>query len=338
MVAKLSHDISHIHGQASAKRALEVAAAGGHNVLLIGPSGAGKTMLGYGLEGLMPPLEEAEADDLAQIYQRLGEQKPKAWEARPFRRPDSRVRVGDMIGGGREPQPGEVSLAHHGVLFLDDVALFRREARESLRQPLEEGVVDIVRAAARRRFPARFVLVATMNACPCGHLGNPSVECVCTAKQVSRYRARTLSGALLDRIDLHVEVTAVRRAEMRSTGGERSQTVARRVARAREVQRKRLAEEPTIQVRVDSGSVTTMRTPVNAAMHPGQVRQFCPLDDPSRRLVDSAYEELGLTARALDRVKKVARTLADLDGQDVIGQEHVAEAIRLKTPVWRRET
>jgi magnesium chelatase family protein len=221
-----------------------------------------------------------------------------------------------MIGGGSNPRPGEASLAHNGVLFLDELPEFRRDTLEALRQPLEEGSVSVVRARARLHFPARFSLLAAMNPCPCGHLGDPRYVCRCPPPLIERYRGR-VSGPLLDRIDLHVEVPAVSLAELRSSAGEGTAAVAARVAAARAVQLDRFGPQAA--------------TPTNSAMGPEQLRRFCAVDAAGRGLLDTAFERLGLSARALDRVLKVARTIADLDGSDAVRSSHLAEAIQYRS-------
>ncbi|HYX24846.1 MAG TPA: ATP-binding protein, partial [Thermoanaerobaculia bacterium] len=235
---------------------------------------------------------------------------------RPFRSPHTGTSTAGMIGGGSNPRPGEASLAHNGVLFLDELPEFRRDTLEALRQPLEEGFVTVVRARARLAFPARFSLLAAMNPCPCGHLGDPRYVCRCPPPLVERYRGR-VSGPLLDRIDLHVEVPAVSLKELRSGPGETTADVARRVAAARSLQAARFGPEAP--------------TPNNAAMGPEQLRRFCLLDPAGRSLLDAAFEKLGLSARALDRVLKVARTIADLAGSDAIRAAHLAEAIQYRS-------
>ncbi len=310
-------DFADIRGQELAKRALEVAAAGGHNLVLVGPPGAGKTMLARALPGLLPPLGADEAIAVTKIHSLVAEQPPAGLlVTRPFRAPHPGVSTAGLVGGGSLPRPGEVSLAHGGVLFLDELAEFRRDALEALRQPLEEGTVTVVRARAALQFPARFALIAAMNPCPCGHLGDTRHACRCPLPAVERYRSR-ISGPLLDRIDLHVEVPALSVRELRDGTAESSATVRERVAAARAHQRRRFeAGHPA---------------PLNASLSARGVTRHCALDEPARKLVESAFERLGLSARAFHRVLKVARTIADLAAVDAIAAPHLAEAIQYRS-------
>jgi magnesium chelatase family protein len=310
-------DLSEVRGQETAKRALEIAAAGGHNLLFIGPPGSGKTMLARRLPGLLPPLTLAEAIEVTKIHSQAAEQPPAGLlHLRPFRSPHTGISTAGLIGGGSSPRPGEASLSHNGVLFLDELPEFRRDTLEALRQPLEEGHVTVVRVRAHLKFPARFALLAAMNPCPCGHLGDPRHTCYCPPPLVERYRSR-VSGPLLDRIDLHVEVPAVSLRELRSGPGEPTAIVAERVALARRLQQERFGAAAS--------------TPVNAAMGPEALRRWCRVDDAGRTLLDRAFEKLGLSARALDRILKVARTIADLNGQEAIRASHLAEAIQYRS-------
>ena len=298
-------DLADVRGQARARRALEVAAAGGHNLLFVGPPGTGKTLLASRLPGILPPLAEDEALEAAAIASVGGRSPdPRTWKRRPFRAPHHTASGVALVGGGTRPRPGEISLAHHGVLFLDELPEFDRRVLEVLREPMESGRIVISRAALQAEFPARFQLVAAMNPCPCGYAGDESGRCRCSPDQVQRYRSR-VSGPLLDRIDLHVEVP---RQDFRRAGdGEPSASVRERVVAARDRQRSR-------------GSM-------NAALEPAEVREHCRLPDGGEALLERACERLRLSARAHQRIVKVARTVADLDGAERIGQAHLAEAI-----------
>jgi magnesium chelatase family protein len=316
--SKFDLDFSDVKGQLTAKRALEVAVAGGHNVLMIGPPGSGKTMLAKRLPTILPLMNIDEAIETTKIHSITGNLPPKTSliAKRPFRSPHHTISYAGLIGGGTYPQPGEVSLSNNGILFLDEMPEFNRNVLEVLRQPLEDGFVTISRAKSTIDYPARFMLVGAMNPCPCGYFGDAYRECTCTPSQINRYRSK-ISGPLLDRIDMHVTVGRVKYNEiMDMKKGESSNLIRERIKTCRGIQEKRYAEENFY---------------FNAYLDSKSLRKYCVLDEESRILLNAAMEKFGFSARAVDRILKMARTISDLEEKEDIESNHIAEAIQYRT-------
>lgn len=318
-IARISQDFSDVRGQENVKRALEIAAAGGHNIIMIGPPGAGKTMLARRIPGILPPLTLDEALETTKIHSVAGKigRQTALMTSRPFRAPHHTISDVALVGGGTNPQPGEISLSHNGVLFLDELPEFKRTVLEVMRQPLEDRVITISRARFTVEYPASFMLVASMNPCPCGYYNHPEKECQCGAPARQRYMNK-ISGPLLDRIDIHIEVIPVPFDKLSMPApAESSQVVRERVVEARLVQTARFENVPGVHS--------------NAQMNTKLIRQYCVLDAASQALLKNAVERLGLSARAYDRILKVARTIADMEKEPNIKAMHIAEAIQYRS-------
>ena len=313
-----SLDFADVKGQEEAKRALEIAAAGGHNVIMIGPPGTGKSMLAKRIGSILPEMTFEEKIETTKIYSVAGElpKNARLISRRPFRSPHHTVSAQGLTGGGSSPKPGEISLAHNGVMFMDEFPEFDRRAKESLRQPLEDSKVTVTRASGTVTYPSNLMLVAAMNPCPCGYLGHPTRQCTCTDAARKRYRDK-ISGPLLDRIDIHIEVQPIDYDRLSGKEkGESSKSIRERVNRARAVQNKRF-EGTDISC--------------NAKMSPRATREYCILSEDAEKMLKNSFEAMGLSARAYDKILRIARTIADLDGSELIELPHIAEAIQYRS-------
>ncbi len=315
---EFSQDFSFVKGQAQAKRALEIAAAGAHNVLMSGSPGSGKTMLSRAFMSILPPLEKQEAIELTKIYSISGllDKNNPLITTRPFRSPHHSASAVGIIGGGSNPKPGEITLAHRGVLFLDEMVEFPRQTLEVLRQPLEDGVVTISRAQTSVQYPANFILLGAMNPCPCGFLGDSKKNCTCSEFQINRYRSR-LSGPLLDRIDIQIKVQRLEDDELlnNQTNSETSETIRKRVIQARKIQKERYKNDGIL---------------VNSELTPKLIKKYCKIDDKTKQFLKNAINQFELSARAYDRLLKISRTIADLEGASEINVSHIAQALQLR--------
>ena len=311
-------DFADVKGQYQVKRALEVAAAGGHNVLMIGPPGSGKSMLAQRLPSILPDMTFDESLDVTKMFSVAGilPQNVSLVTARPFRSPHHSISTAGLTGGGRIPRPGEISLANHGVLFLDELPEFSRLSMEAMRQPIEDGKITISRVSGSLTYPSQVMLVCAMNPCPCGYYGHPTKECTCSKGAPAKYLSR-VSGPLLDRLDIHIEVPQVDFEKLSSDEkSERSAEIKKRVDKAREIQNLRFENTPVT---------------CNAKMTPAMTAEYCRIDTASKKLLESCFEKMGLSARAYDKILRIARTIADLDGCEKIEYEHITEAVQYRS-------